>query len=145
MKKLLKSNAGFTLIELMIVVIIIGILADLAATRYAAVTTKTKQTEAPRMLRHVHTMQQMYRAANDRYFVGGPASGREAEREAFAEINVDIEATSRYTYTIVGTAITYTCTAVGDLDGDAARDRWTITQAGVVINNYDDVIETTAE
>ncbi|MCK4273212.1 prepilin-type N-terminal cleavage/methylation domain-containing protein, partial [bacterium] len=40
------NRRGFTLIELMIVVVIIGILAALAIPRFMQATTKSKQSEA---------------------------------------------------------------------------------------------------
>ena len=48
-----KRNGGFTLIELMIVVVIIGILATLAIPRFMAVSTKNKQSEAKLILKQI--------------------------------------------------------------------------------------------
>ena len=66
-----RGSRGFTLIELMIVVVIIGILAALAVPRFMRATTKAKQSEAKQILKQIYTMQRSYRQLYDTYACNG--------------------------------------------------------------------------
>ena len=54
------KNAGFSLIELMIVVGIIGILATMAIPRFQSFQAKARMSEAKNTLSHIYTLQQSY-------------------------------------------------------------------------------------
>jgi prepilin-type N-terminal cleavage/methylation domain-containing protein len=136
-----RTNAqkGFTLIELMIVVVIIGILASLAIPRFMSASTRSKQSEAKQLLKQIYTMQHTYRQGNPAntygdngvtIAVGGGAN--------FPEIGVEVSLGTRYAYSIVAGANTFTATAAGNLDDDAAIDTWTINENGVLTNTIND-------
>ena len=57
-----RRQSGFTLIELMIVVVIIGILAAMAIPRFKVSSHKSKEKEADVLLKQVYTLQQTYYA-----------------------------------------------------------------------------------
>jgi prepilin-type N-terminal cleavage/methylation domain-containing protein len=63
----LRAREGFTLIELMIVVVITGILASIAIPRFALASHKVKEKEADVTLKQVYTMQEAHRAAHGSY------------------------------------------------------------------------------
>jgi prepilin-type N-terminal cleavage/methylation domain-containing protein len=131
---------GFTLIELMIVVVIIGILAALAIPRFMTATVKSKQSEAKGILKQMYTMERTYRQQNNDYWGAGVVGGPGASN-AFATIGVEIPASAIYTYTIVTAATpNLLIRAECNLDDGAAIDTWEINQDGQLVCTIDDVI-----
>jgi prepilin-type N-terminal cleavage/methylation domain-containing protein len=124
------KNDGFTLIELMIVVVIMGLLAAMAIPRFMAVSTKNKQAEAKLILKQIYINQRAYRQAGTSYYLpAGPASA--ANRFAFGDLTIEISPTARYTYTINGDADSFTALATSSiLDDDPALDVWQIDDGG---------------
>ncbi len=137
-----RNQKGFTLIELMIVVVIIGILAALAIPRFMASTTRSKQSEAKEILKQIYTMERAYRQEYDTYW-GNGISADAANPDNFARIGVEIGTTARYTYSLVAAQHTFTATATvanPGLDDDPAPDTWTIDQNGDLQATSDDAV-----
>ncbi len=86
MNRLVRKKGGFTLIELMIVVAIIGILAAIAIPNFIRFQAKSKQSEAKTNLKAIFTAQKAYFGEKDKYQVN------------FTVIGFDPEAGNRYSY-----------------------------------------------
>jgi type IV pilus assembly protein PilA len=59
-----KNTKGFTLVELMVVIVIVGILAAVAIPKFMDASHKAKASEFPTMLTAIYTGQQAHNAEN---------------------------------------------------------------------------------
>jgi prepilin-type N-terminal cleavage/methylation domain-containing protein len=140
LRKFHRNSKGFTLIELMIVVVIIGILAALAIPRFMRSTTKSKQSEAKQLLKQIYTMERAYRQEYNVYGCLG-VTADSAAQAALAVIGVDVMANARYAYALTATASGFdaTATATG-LDDDGTNDVWVIDETGNLRCTSDDAV-----
>ena len=116
------AGRGFTLIELMIVVAIIGILASIAIPAYTRMTCRAKQSEAKSALKAVVVAEEAYRGEYDIYL-----SGLEADLIIMGMIQAGDK--SRYDVTVPNaTATTFRATAVALATSEISGDIWETTQ-----------------
>ena len=122
---------GFTLIELMIVVAILGILIRMAYPRMETFIAKARQAEAQLNLAMIHKLQESYVMDNDTYFVGtstlkhgdkygyssGGATSCPRNKLGFTVTDCD---ELRYGYTLGATAGDFVAVAHAQSDGS----RW---------------------
>ena len=124
------NEKGFTLIELMIVVAIIGILAAIAIPNFLRYQAKAKQSEAKANLGAIYITEITFFSENDTYTA--------------TIVSLDwtaVGTAQRYTYSLAAATPTtgFTATATFDLDSDAAIDTWTIDQIKNLSNTINDV------
>jgi prepilin-type N-terminal cleavage/methylation domain-containing protein len=146
-----RSSRGFTLIEVMIAVAIVGILAAIAIPQYQQYILRTKRTEALTMLGTIKIAQETHRAVHDCYAPvarnpGGFASPTRRDWRTdiptvparpcndltprnFIDLNVAPSGSVYYTYACAarwngssGQTEEYACSMIGDLDGDGESE-----------------------
>jgi len=127
--RVLRAEDGFSLTELMVVLVIIGVLVLLALPRLLPIVTKAKTTEAKLMLKQVHTLQQTFKFENDRYASALSDIGFEQSKLVTdgGQARYRIEVISADLKTFVAQAV-----AVVDFDEDGVFNVWTVDESGVI-------------
>jgi len=136
----MRKHAGFTLVELMIVVAIVAILAAIAIPSYLRFQSKAKTAEATNNLGAIRTAEETYRAENDGYLVctaSPTGGGTDAVADAWADAGTGFTAIGfvpdgdvRYLYAVAAPGdLTYAATATGDLDDDDVSAVYTVTES----------------
>jgi len=109
------SAKGFTLIELMIVVVVIAILAAFALPTYMEQIRKGKRAEAVRTLGEFQLREERWRAENPTYGtmdqLTGSAAGTTGYNNSLSYYNISISGNT-------GSAYVITATRKGDLASD---------------------------
>ena len=136
-RKMLGNQRGFTLIELMIVVAIIGILAAVAIPAFMDYMKKSKTTEASLQLNKIAKNSKAYYITNARYITtsagpepattpcGAKVQGTWSD-PTWLEMDFQIDEPVLFSSTYPGAAASASALAVGDLDCDKTEITYTL-------------------
>jgi prepilin-type N-terminal cleavage/methylation domain-containing protein len=109
---------GFTLIEIALVLVLIGILSTMALYTYRMMINKARMTQAKTVLGHLTKTEATYFSSNDRYTDNVVLLDFDPVRYDYYRVSVALD----------NDAKNYTGTATGI--GIMAGDSWTITKDG---------------
>lgn len=134
-RRIITEEDGFSLPELLIVLVIIGILVMIAIPIYQNITTKAKTTEAKLMLGQVETLQKAYYMEYDHYSKDLNAIGFEQNKLVSdggkARYIIKIEKADEKEFKA-------TATSVIDFDKDGIFNVWEVDQEGKIVQRVAD-------
>jgi len=90
------SKKGFTLVELMVVIVIIGVLAAVAIPRMMAATNKAKAAEGPQILGTISRMQHAVRAEHSVFIAAAAAEPTVDLTDGWALLGFDRNPNTKY-------------------------------------------------
>lgn len=114
-----KTNRGFTLIELMIVVGILAVIASIAIPAYTGYIRTAKLSEAQNNLATLRLAQEEFYLENNAYFAGATTALVETASQGLWTATKGSEAAVAFSYVVTTTPSSWSATATGNLVGSS--------------------------
>jgi len=133
--KLYKNKDGFSLTELLVALVIIGILVLLALPRLMPIVNKAKATEAKLNLKQVYMLQKAYKFERDTYSNNLLRIGFEQEKL------ITDGGTARYKISIRESSVKNfiaEAKAIVDFDDDGIFNTWIVKEDGIITEETPD-------
>ena len=111
--KNIKKTAGFTLIELMVTVAILGILAAIAIPAYNGYVITAKMTEAENNLAALRLAEEEFFLENNTYFGGVDTNTLASNSGGLWSASKGSDGVVNFVYVASGTSSTWSATATG--------------------------------
>ncbi len=137
------DTAGFTLVELTVVVAIVGVLAAIAIPNFLRFQAKAKQAEARANLAGIYVAQVSYFSTNNAYgrfsdigFNSSDAAARLYTYTEGTEVQPGKNGAQAYPGSVVAaySATGFTATAAGSISNNGLVDSWYINDQKVLFN-----------
>ncbi len=129
----MRQNKGFSLVELMIVVAIIGILAAIAIPNFVAMQSKSKRAEVPGNVDAIKTAELSYDASFDQFIPTGTAPRTAVDKNqvswtattSFIQLGWEPDGKLRGAYGVNAATTNFTVTGFCDVDADGTTATYT--------------------
>jgi len=121
------NKKGFTLVELMVVIVIIGVLAAVALPKFADAINKSRASEAPNLIGQIASAEAVYQGEQETYVAIGQTDGAGGANDDLFQSSLGVNTKSTYfTYVTVerggsiSAGFTATASSMADRFGGAA-------------------------
>jgi type IV pilus assembly protein PilE len=133
--RLFRADEGFSLTELMVVLVIIGVLVLLALPKLMPIITKAKTTEAKLMLKQVYTLEEAYKLEHDKYSIAFGDIGFEQQKliseGGQARYKIEINTADEKGFSAQATSTV-------DFNGNGVFNVWVVDQSGNIVEKVPD-------